>query len=203
MNDLDDLTFQDVPEAEASTDALQLFLNEASRYPLLASQEEVNLAKRFQAGDRAAREHMINSNLRLVVSIARRYQGRGLPLLDLIQEGTIGLIRAVDKFDYKRGYKFSTYATWWVRQAVQRGIANKSRDIRLPVHISERAGKIARAERELSGGLERVPSEDEIAEQTDLTTKQIGEVRASTKSIISLDRPFQDSESTLGEMIEA
>jgi len=124
--------------AVATTDALQLFLNEAGRYPLLTAQEEVELAKRIERGDKAAKDRMVNSNLRLVVSIAKKYQGHGLSLLDLIQEGIIGLIRAVEKFDWRRGYKFSTYATWWIRQAVQRGVANKSRTIRIPVHIVER-----------------------------------------------------------------
>ena len=124
--------------AVSTTDALQLFLNEAARWPLLTKEEEVELAKRIERGDDEAKERMINSNLRLVVSIAKRYQGHGLSLLDLIQEGIIGLIRAVEKFDWRRGFKFSTYATWWIRQAVQRGVANKSRTIRLPVHIADR-----------------------------------------------------------------
>ena len=134
----------------ATTDALQLFLNEAGRWPLLTAEEEVELAKRIERGDKEAKDRMINSNLRLVVSIAKRYQGHGLSLLDLIQEGIIGLIRAVEKFDWRRGFKFSTYATWWIRQAVQRGVANKSRTIRIPVHIAEREQRIARAERELA-----------------------------------------------------
>ncbi|MBW8742591.1 MAG: sigma-70 family RNA polymerase sigma factor, partial [Acidobacteria bacterium] len=128
--------------AAATTDALQLFLNEAGRYKLLTASEEVELAKRIERGDKAAKDLMINSNLRLVVSIAKKYQGHGISLLDLIQEGIIGLIRAVEKFDWRRGYKFSTYATWWIRQAVQRGVANKSRTIRIPVHIVEREQKI-------------------------------------------------------------
>ena len=129
--------------AVATTDALQLFLNEAGRWPLLTAEEEVELAKRIERGDKEAKDRMINSNLRLVVSIAKRYQGHGLSLLDLIQEGIIGLIRAVEKFDWRRGFKFSTYATWWIRQAVQRGVANKSRTIRIPVHIVEREQRIA------------------------------------------------------------
>ena len=131
--------------AAATTDALQLFLNEAGRYKLLTAPEEVELAKRIERGDKEAKDLMINSNLRLVVSIAKKYQGHGISLLDLIQEGIIGLIRAVEKFDWRRGYKFSTYATWWIRQAVQRGVANKSRTIRIPVHIVEREQKISRA----------------------------------------------------------
>src|SRR5919202_421731 len=141
----DDCGLPDVPEstyvndqlAAMTPDSLQLFLNEAGRYPLLTAAEEVELAKAIERGDKAAKDRMINSNLRLVVSIAKKYQGHGLSLLDLIQEGIIGLIRAVEKFDHRKGFKFSTYATWWIRQAVQRGVANKSRTIRIPVHIVE------------------------------------------------------------------
>ena len=147
--------------ASATTDALQLFLNEAGRYTLLTAAEEVELAKRIERGDKEAKDLMVNSNLRLVVSIAKKYQGHGLSLLDLIQEGIIGLIRAVEKFDWRRGFKFSTYATWWIRQAVQRGVANKSRTIRIPVHIVERETKISRAERDLTTKLGRPPTEEE------------------------------------------
>ena len=150
--------------ATATTDALQLFLNEAGRYPLLTAAEEVELSKAIERGDKVAKDKMINSNLRLVVSIAKRYQGHGLSLLDLIQEGIIGLIRAAEKFDHRKGFKFSTYATWWIRQAVQRGVANKARTIRIPVHIVEREQKIARAERELVAQLARTPTIDEVAE---------------------------------------
>ena len=143
--------------AVSTTDALQLFLNEVGRYKLLTAEEEVELAKRIERGDREAKDLMINSNLRLVVSIAKKYQGHGLSLLDLIQEGIIGLIRAVEKFDWRRGFKFSTYATWWIRQAVQRGVANKAREIRIPVHIVDRERKIARAERELVAKHGRAP----------------------------------------------
>src|SRR5204863_5220791 len=143
----EDPTYVNGDLAVATTDALQLFLNEAGRYPLLSAAEEVELAKRIERGDKEAKDLMINSNLRLVVSIAKKYQGHGISLLDLIQEGIIGLIRAVEKFDWRRGYKFSTYATWWIRQAVQRGVANKSRTIRIPVHIVEREQKIGRATR--------------------------------------------------------
>ena len=136
--------------AVATTDALQLFMQEIGRYPLLTKEQEIELAKRVERGDLEAKEQMINSNLRLVVSIAKRYQGHGLSLLDLIQEGIIGLIRAVEKFDWRKGFKFSTYATWWIRQAVQRGVANKSREIRVPVHIVEREQRISRAERDLA-----------------------------------------------------
>src|SRR6266571_2608481 len=161
-------TFVNGDLAVATTDALQLFLNEAGKWQLLTAEEEVELAKRIERGDHQAKERMINSNLRLVVSIAKRYQGHELHLLDLIQEGIIGLIRAVEKFDWRRGFKFSTYATWWIRQAVQRGVANKSRTIRIPVHIVEREQKIARAERELILQLGRAPTDDEVAEKSKL-----------------------------------
>ena len=147
----------------ATVDALDLFLNEVGRYPLLTAPEEIELAKRIEQGDKAAKDRMITSNLRLVVSIAKHYRGHGLSLLDLIQEGIIGLIRAVEKFDWRRGLKFSTYATWWIRQAVQRGVANKARDIRLPVHVTEREQRIARAERELTAKLGHAPDEEEVA----------------------------------------
>ena len=176
--------------AVATTDALQLFLNEAGRWPLLTAEEEVELAKRIERGDKEAKDRMINSNLRLVVSIAKRYQGHGLSLLDLIQEGIIGLIRAVEKFDWRRGFKFSTYATWWIRQAVQRGVANKSRTIRIPVHIAEREQRIARAERELAPKLGRQPTEKEVAKHARLPEKQVQEVR-SADLVLLLGHGFQ------------
>jgi RNA polymerase primary sigma factor len=187
--------------AATTTDALQLFLNEAGRYKLLTAQEEVELAKRIERGDKAAKDLMINSNLRLVVSIAKKYQGHGISLLDLIQEGIIGLIRAVEKFDWRRGYKFSTYATWWIRQAVQRGVANKSRTIRIPVHIVEREQKIARAERQLTAKLERPPTDEEVAKQSKLSLKQVKEVRAAARAVTSLDRPVGDEgDTSFGEL---
>ena len=187
--------------AVATTDALQLFLNEAGRWPLLTAEEEVELAKRIERGDREAKERMINSNLRLVVSIAKRYQGHGLSLLDLIQEGIIGLIRAVEKFDWRRGFKFSTYATWWIRQAVQRGVANKSRTIRIPVHIAEREQRIARAERTLAPKLGRQPTEEEVAEHARLPLKQVLEVRKAARAVTSLDRPIgSENEGALGDL---
>jgi RNA polymerase primary sigma factor len=197
-----DATYVNGDLAHATTDALQLFLNEIGRYPLLTAEEEVELARRIERGDGEAKERMINSNLRLVVSIAKKYQGHGLPLLDLIQEGIIGLIRAVEKFDWRRGFKFSTYATWWVRQAVQRGVANKSREIRIPVHIVEREQKIARAERELTIKLGRVPTEAEVAKTANLPLKQVREVREVARAVTSLDRSVGDEGAgTYGELV--
>ncbi len=185
----------------ATTDALQLFLNEAGRYRLLTAEDEVELAKRIERGDKEAKDLMINSNLRLVVSIAKRYQGHGLSLLDLIQEGIIGLIRAVEKFDYRKGFKFSTYATWWIRQAVQRGVANKSRTIRIPVHIIEREQKIARAERELVAKLGRQPTDQELAKAAKLPLKQVREVKGAARAVTSLDRPIgEDDSASYGEL---
>ena len=188
--------------ATSTTDALQLFLNEAGRYPLLTAAEEIELAKLIEKGDQAAKDRMVNSNLRLVVSIAKRYQGHGLSLLDLIQEGIIGLIRAVEKFDWRRGFKFSTYATWWIRQAVQRGVANKARTIRIPVHIVEREQRIGRAERELVVKLEREPTDDELAEATRLTADQVREVKRAPRSVTSLDKPVGDDDGgSLGDLL--
>src|SRR5438046_2102752 len=188
--------------AHATTDALQLFLNEMARYPLLTAEEEVELAKRIERGDKEAKDRMVNSNLRLVVSIAKKYQGHGLSLLDLIQEGIIGLIRAVEKFDWRRGFKFSTYATWWTRQAVQRGVANKSRTIRIPVHIVEREQKIARAERELTLKLARPPTLAEIAKAAKLPLKHVREVQQAARAVTSLDRPVGvESDTAFGALV--
>jgi len=196
-----DSTYVNGNLAVSTTDALQLFLNEAGRWPLLTKEEEIELAKLIERGDEEAKERMINSNLRLVVSIAKRYQGHGLSLLDLIQEGIIGLMRAVEKFDWRRGFKFSTYATWWIRQAVQRGVANKSRTIRLPVHIADREQKMARAERVLAPQLGRQPTEEEIAKHAKLPLKQVREVRQAARAITSLDKPLgTDSEGRLGDL---
>ena len=187
--------------AVATTDALQLFLNEAARWPLLTAAEEVELAKRIERGDKEAKDRMINSNLRLVVSIAKKYQGHGLSLLDLIQEGIIGLIRAAEKFDWRKGFKFSTYATWWIRQAVQRGVANKSRTIRIPVHIAERETKIARAERELTAELGRAPTDAEVSRKSKISPKHVKEVRAAARAVTSLDRPVgDDGDASLGDL---
>jgi RNA polymerase primary sigma factor len=196
-------TFRNGELAAATTDALQLFLNEIRRYPLLTADDEVELSKRIEQGDLGAKERMINSNLRLVVSIAKKYQGQELSLLDLIQEGIFGLIRATEKFDWRKGYKFSTYATFWIRQAIQRGLANKARTIRIPVHIGQRERKIVRAERELSAKLGREPSDDEIAREAELPLDQVEEVREAARTVTSLDRPVGDEgETALGELLE-
>jgi RNA polymerase primary sigma factor len=190
--------------AAATTDALQLFLNEIRRYPLLTAAEEVELAKRIEAGDLEAKDRMINSNLRLVVSIAKKYQGQELSLLDLIQEGIFGLIRAAEKFDYRKGFKFSTYATFWIRQAIQRGLANKARTIRIPVHIGQRERKIARTERELSAKLGRDPTDEEVATATELPLDQVEEVREAARAVTSLDRPVgEEGETALGDLLES
>jgi RNA polymerase primary sigma factor len=189
--------------ATATTDALQLFLNEIRRYPLLTASEEIELAKRIEQGDLAAKERMINSNLRLVVSIAKKYQGQELSLLDLIQEGIFGLIRAAEKFDWRKGYKFSTYATFWIRQAIQRGLANKARTIRIPVHIGQRERKIVRAERELSARLGREPNDAEIASAAQLPLSQVEEVREAARTVTSLDRPVgEEGDTALRDLLE-
>ncbi len=199
--ELDRPTYVNGELAAATTDALQLFLNEAGRYPLLTAEREVELAKRVERGDKEAKDLMVNSNLRLVVSIAKRYQGHSLSLLDLIQEGILGLIRAVEKFDWRLGYKFSTYATWWIRQAVQRGVANKARTIRIPVHIAEREKRIVRAERELAVKLGRAPTDGEVARAAKLSMKQYREVRDAARAVTSLDRPIgDDGDASLGDL---
>jgi RNA polymerase primary sigma factor len=201
-DDVAGATYVNGEVAAATTDSVQLFLNEAARFPLLTAAEEVELAKRVERGDAAAKERMINSNLRLVVSIAKKYQGHGVSLLDLIQEGVIGLIRAVEKFDWRKGFKFSTYATWWIRQAVQRGVANKSRTIRIPVHIVEREQRIARAERELAAQLGRAPTDEEVARKARLSVAQVRGVRSAPRAVTSLDRPLgDDNDGTLGDVI--
>ncbi|HZO97194.1 MAG TPA: sigma-70 family RNA polymerase sigma factor [Gaiellaceae bacterium] len=187
---------------ETTTDALQLFLREAGRHPLLTAAQEVELAKRIERGDREAKQRMVHSNLRLVVSIAKHYRNQGMPFLDLIQEGTLGLIRAIEKFDWRRGYKFSTYATWWIRQAVARGLADKSRTIRMPVHIVERLHKLNRAERELWTRLGREPTLVEIAEEANLPLQQAKEVRSAARTSASLDAPIGDSDdAVLGDFV--
>src|SRR5205814_540245 len=177
--------------AGMTADALQLFLNEIGRYPLLTAAQEVELAKRIERGDRRAKERMINSNLRLVVSIAKHYQGHGLSLLDLIQEGIIGLIRAAEKFDWRKGFKFSTYATWWIKQAVQRGVANKARVIRIPVHVGEREQKVLRAERELVAKHERTPTDQEIARIMGITRERVRQLEAEALRRLAEWREFE------------
>jgi RNA polymerase primary sigma factor len=187
---------------ETTTDALQLFLRDAGRHPLLTAAQEVELTKLVERGDLDAKQTMIESNLRLVVSIAKRYRHQGLPFLDLIQEGTLGLIRAVQKFDWRRGFKFSTYATWWISQAVARGLGDKARTIRMPVHIVERRQKLKRAERMLSMELGREATLQEVAERAGLPLKQALEVEEAARASISLDQPLADQEGALfGDMV--
>jgi RNA polymerase primary sigma factor len=198
------VTYANGDLAAATADSLQLFFNEMSRYPLLTAREEVELAKRIERGDRRAKDRMINSNLRLVVSIAKRYRGHDLALLDLIQEGILGLIRAVEKFDWRRGYKFSTYATWWIRQAVQRGVANKARTIRIPVHVLDQERRIRRAEDRLAVSLGRPPEDREIARELELPVAQVRSVREAPRTVTSLDRPVGlDEGAPLHEFIPA
>jgi len=188
--------------AHATTDALGLFLNEIRRHPLLTAAEEVELAKRIETGDTAAKERMINSNLALVVSIAKKYPQNELPLLDLIQEGIFGLIRASEKFDWRRGFKFSTYATYWIRQAIQRGIENKARTIRVPTNIAQRERKIARTRRALSTKLGREPTNEEIAVEAELELAQVDAMGDIARTVTSLDRPVgDDGETALGELL--
>ncbi len=194
--DVNTTTYQPDELTGTTTDALQLFLNELRRFPLLSAAEEVELAKRIEQGDLEAKERMIHSNLRLVVSIAKKYQGQDLALLDLIQEGIFGLIRAAEKFDYRKGFKFSTYATFWVRQAIQRGLANKARTIRIPVHIGQRERKIVRAQRDLGARLGREASDAEIATEAELPIEQVEEVRAAARAVTSLDRTIGDEGDT-------
>jgi RNA polymerase primary sigma factor len=189
---------------DVTTDSLQLFFNAARKYPLLTAPEEIELAKRIEKGDMAAKDRMINSNLRLVVSVARKYQGHGLSLGDLVQEGMLGLIRAAEKFDWRKGFKFSTYATLWIRQSIQRGLENSSRTIRLPVHIAQRERKINRTERELATKLGREPTEEEIAEAVEIPVDQVIEIRKAARPLTSLDQPIgEDGETSFGELITA
>jgi RNA polymerase primary sigma factor len=188
--------------ATMTSDTLQLFLRDVRRHPLLSASEEVELAKRIERGDLEAKERMVNSNLRLVVSIAKKYQGHELSLLDLIQEGILGLIRAAEKFDWRKGYKFSTYATFWIRQAIQRGLANQGRTIRIPVHIGQRERKIARVERELAAAHGRPPTDEEVAAAAELTLAELHETREVMRTITSLERPVgAEGETELGDLL--
>jgi len=182
--------------AQRTTDAMSLFLQEVRRYPLLTRAEEVDLAKRIERGDLEAKSRLVNSNLRLVISNARKYQGHDMPLLDLIQEGILGLIRATEKFDWRKGYKFSTYATFWIRQAIQRALDNRARTIRIPVHLGQRERRIARAANELAAKLGREPTDEEIAQAADVSLDELHEARDATRVVTSLDRPVGDSEET-------
>jgi RNA polymerase primary sigma factor len=179
---------------EVSTDSLQLFLKDIGKVELLTAAQEVELAKRIERGDMNAKRHMVEANLRLVVSIAKKYRNQGLPFLDLIQEGTIGLVRAAEKFDYRKGFKFSTYATWWIRQAVARALADKARTIRMPVHVVEKLNKIVRAERKLRAELGREPTAAEIARELDLVADEVEQIRRSSQAPVSLEKPVGDEE---------
>jgi RNA polymerase primary sigma factor len=188
---------------EPSLDSLRLYLRSIGRVELLTAEEEVGLAKRIERGDMGAKQHMIEANLRLVVSIAKGYLGRGLTFLDLIQEGSLGLIRAVEKFDYRRGYKFSTYATWWIRQAVTRAIADKARTIRIPVHMVEKLNKVVHVERQLVQQLGREPTPDEIATELELTTREVKEIQRMAQMPVSLEKPIgEEDDSELGDFVE-
>jgi len=191
-----------VEEAAETGEALDLFMRDIRRYPLLTKAEEGDLARRVEQGDLAAKERMINSNLRLVVSVAKRYQGHELPLSDLIQEGMFGLIRASEKFDYRKGFKFSTYATFWIRQAIQRGLANKARTIRVPVHIGQHERRIARVEDTLATRLGREPTCEELARAAELEPSQVREVQQAPRASASLERPVgDDGLSSLGDLL--
>ncbi|MGC9222063.1 MAG: sigma-70 family RNA polymerase sigma factor [Solirubrobacteraceae bacterium] len=189
--------------AEPSLDSLQLYLRSIGRVSLLTAEQEVALARRIERGDMAAKQHMIEANLRLVVSIAKGYMGRGMHLLDLIQEGSMGLIRAVEKFDYRRGYKFSTYATWWIRQAVTRAIADKGRSIRIPVHMMDRLNRLTYAERRLLAQLGREPSGEEIAKELGITVSDVRELQRIALAPVSLEKPIGHEENAaLGDLVE-
>ncbi|HUO69716.1 MAG TPA: sigma-70 family RNA polymerase sigma factor [Solirubrobacteraceae bacterium] len=187
---------------EGTTDGLQLFLRDIGKVRLLTAQEEVALAKRIERGEFAAKQKMVESNLRLVVSIAKNYRNQGLPFLDLIQEGTLGLVRAAEKFDYRKGFKFSTYATWWIRQAIARALADKARTIRIPVHVVEKLNKIGRAERKLVAGLGREPTAEEIADVAGVEPEEVESIQRSARAPISLEKPVGDDEqSEFGQLI--
>jgi RNA polymerase primary sigma factor len=186
--------------ASETTDSLQLLFNQASRYPLLTREEEVDLAKRIERGDLEAKERLINSNLRLVIKFARRYQGHGLALQDLVQEAMLGLIRAAEKFDWRRGYKFSTYAVLWIKQAIQRGLDNTGRPVRIPAHVAQRERTVNRIDSELSARLNREPSDEEIAEKAKLPLDEVKAIRDLTRVTTSLDAPVGEGDTSLGEL---
>jgi RNA polymerase primary sigma factor len=192
----------EVDQREVSTEALQLFLKDIGKVDLLTAAQEIELAKRIERGDHGAKQEMVEANLRLVVSIAKRYRNQGLPFLDLIQEGTIGLVRAAEKFDYRKGFKFSTYATWWIRQAVARAIADKGRTIRMPVHVVEKLNRIMRSERKLRAELGREPLMEEIARDVEMTPDEVEQIRRSAQVPVSLEKPVgDDDESEFGHFL--
>ena len=194
-NEVEAETSEAVPEVrEISTDSLQLFLKDVGKVDLLTAAQEVELAKRIERGDHRAKQEMVEANLRLVVSIAKKYRNQGLPFLDLIQEGTIGLVRAAEKFDHRKGFKFSTYATWWIRQAVARALADKARTIRMPVHIVEKLNKIVRTERKLRAEFGREPYAWEIGRELELDPDEVESIRRSSQPPVSLEKPVGDDE---------
>jgi RNA polymerase primary sigma factor len=188
------------PSEGGASDSLQLFLNDIGRYPLLTAAEEVALAKRIERGDVTAKDHMVNANLRLVVALAKRYQGHGVPLLDLIQDGIIGLNRAVEKFDHRKGFKFSTYATWWIRQACQRAISNQSATIRIPVHVQERRQKLRRVRQEFEAKHGREPTVEELAKAAQLRLKHTEEALHAVEASVSLNQRVGEGEAEFGEL---
>ena len=202
VEELRSSTAGDTPGRGTTVDALELFLAELARYPLLTSREEVALAKRIERGDKGAKDRMINSNLRLVVSIARKYRTEQVALLDVIQEGILGLIRATEKFDWRRGHRFSTYSVWWIREAIERGVANRARMIRMPIYMVERERKVRHVERTLTAELGREPSEQEIAESARLPIEQVRDVRESARPVGSLDVPVgENQDQSLGDLL--
>jgi RNA polymerase primary sigma factor len=189
-------------QASVGADSLDLFLRRARAHPLLTAAEEIELSQRIERGDLEAKDRMINANLRLVVAQARRYQGHGLPMEDLVQEGMLGLIRAVEKFDWRKGFKFSTYGTLWIRQAIQRGLQNHGRTIRVPVHVAQRQVKVRKIESELNTRLGREPTDEEIAEAAELSVDEVAELRELSRGLASLDQPVgEDGETALGDLL--
>jgi RNA polymerase primary sigma factor len=194
---------REAARAEITTDSLQLFLKDIGKVSLLTAAQEVELAKRIERGDHRAKQAMVEANLRLVVSIAKRYRNQGLPFLDLIQEGTIGLVRAAEKFDHRKGFKFSTYATWWIRQAVARALADKGRTIRMPVHVVEKLNRIVRAERQLRAEWGREPSSAEIARSVEMSVEEVEQIKRTSQTPVSLEKPVgDDDESEFGHFLE-
>jgi len=195
-------TYRNSALSESTASATQLFFNEISRHPLLTKEEEIDLSQRIERGDLEAKERLVNSNLRLVVANAKRYRGQGLSFLDLIQEGTLGLIRAAEKFDWRRGYKFSTYATFWIKQAIQRALDQKSRNIRLPTDLAQHERRLARVERELRTELDRDPTDAELARRSELPPAEIDRIRDAARTVTSVDKPVgEDDGATLGELL--